>query len=137
MYESRPMKIEHVAFNVADPVAMAAWYEANLGMRTVRSFGAPNHARFVADSKGQTMMELYRNPKAPVPDYRKMDPLILHVAFAVDDVRATRARLLEAGATAEGEMSVTDSGDALAMLRDPWGFAVQLVKRATPMVAGG
>lgn len=131
------MKIEHVAFNVADPVAMAAWYEANFGMRTVRSFGPPNHARFVADSSGQTMMELYRNPKAPVPEYPKIDPLILHVAFAVDDVRATRARLMQEGATAVGEVTVTENGDALAMLRDPWGFAVQLVTRATPMVAGG
>ncbi|MGD1018741.1 MAG: VOC family protein [Verrucomicrobiia bacterium] len=128
------MKLEHVAFNVADPVAMAAWYEANLGMRTVRSFGPPNHARFVADATGQTILEIYSNPKAPVPEYAKMNPLILHVAFAVDDVRATRTRLLQAGATAEGEITVTDSGDALAMLRDPWGFAVQLVNRASPMV---
>jgi glyoxylase I family protein len=129
------MKLEHVAFNVADPVAMAAWYEANLGMRTVRSFGPPNHARFVADATGQTILEIYSNPKAPVPEYAKMNPLILHVAFAVDDVRATRTRLLQAGATAEGEITVTDSGDALAMLRDPWGFAVQLVNRSSPMVA--
>ncbi|HVM59451.1 MAG TPA: VOC family protein [Verrucomicrobiae bacterium] len=127
------MKIEHVALNVADPVAMATWYEANLGMRTVRSFGPPNHARFMADASGQTMLEIYRNPKAPVPDYPKMDPLILHVAFAVDDVKATRARLMQAGATAVGEMTVTDSGDELAMLRDPWGLAVQLVKRAKAM----
>jgi glyoxylase I family protein len=128
------MKIEHVAFNVPDPVAMAKWYEANLAMRTVRSFGPPTHTRFVADAHGQTMIEIYNNPKAPVPDYRAVNPLVLHLAFAVDDMSATSARLLRAGATADGEMTVADNGDELAMLRDPWGLAVQLVKRRAPML---
>ena len=128
------MKIEHVAFNVADPVAMAQWYEKNLGMRTVRSGGPPVNARFVADASGSVMIEIYNNPKASVPDYRKLDPLILHLAFHVDDVAATRQRLLQAGATAEGDVTRSDGGDDLAMLRDPWGFPVQLVRRATPML---
>jgi catechol 2,3-dioxygenase-like lactoylglutathione lyase family enzyme len=131
------MKIEHVAFNVPDPIAMAKWYEANLAMRTVRSFGPPTNTRFVADASGQTVIEIYHNPVAPVPNYRGTDPLVLHVAFVVDDVGATRTRLLQAGATAEGEVTVAGNGDRLAMLRDPWGFAVQLVKRITPMVAKG
>jgi catechol 2,3-dioxygenase-like lactoylglutathione lyase family enzyme len=128
------MRIEHMAFNVPDPVAMTQWYEQYLGMKTVRSSGPPHHMRFVADASGQTMLELYRNPKAAVPDYRTIDPLIMHLAFLVDDVAVTRAGLLEAGATAEGEISKTDSGDRLAMLRDPWGFAIQLVNRAVPML---
>ncbi len=128
------MKIEHVAFNVPDPVAMAKWYEDNLTMRTVRSFGPPTNTRFVADASGQTILEIYNNTKATVPNYRGNDPLVFHLAFAVDDVRATRARLLKAGATAEGDVTTTDGGDDLAMLRDPWGVAVQLVKRRVPML---
>ena len=127
------MKIEHVAFNVADPIAMAKWYETNLAMRTVRSVGPPTHTRFLVDSSGQMLIEIYNHPKASVPDYRKIDPLILHLAFSADDVRTTRARLLQAGGTAEGEITVTDSGDELAMLRDPWGFCVQLVHRQRAM----
>ena len=128
------MKIEHVAFNVADPVAMAHWYETHLAMRAVRSTGAPTHTRFLADASGQMLIEVYCHPKASVPDYRQIDPLILHLAFAADDVQATRARLLQAGCTAEGETTTTDSGDHLAMLRDPWGLAIQIVKRRTPML---
>lgn len=128
------MKIEHVAFNVADPVAMAQWYEKNLRMRTVRSGGPPVNARFVADASGQVMIEIYSNPKAAVPDYRKLDPLILHLAFHVDDVTSTRQQLLAAGATAEGDVTRSDGGDDLAMLRDPWGFPVQLVRRAKAMI---
>ncbi len=128
------MKIEHVAFNVSDPVTMAQWYEKNLGMRTVRSGGPPVNARFVADASGQVMIEIYNNPKAAVPDYRKLDPLILHLAFHVDDVAATRQRLLAAGATPEGDVTRSDAGDDLAMVRDPWGFPVQLVRRAKAMI---
>jgi hypothetical protein len=43
---------------------------------------------------------------------------------------------LAAGATAEGEVTTTDAGDHLAMLRDPWGFPVQLVYRRDPMIGG-
>ncbi|MFM2295756.1 MAG: hypothetical protein RLZZ350_2169, partial [Verrucomicrobiota bacterium] len=46
----------------------------------------------------------------------------------------TRAKLLQAGATAEGEVSSNADGDQLAMLRDPWGLALQLIKRTTRMV---
>ncbi|HUJ10202.1 MAG TPA: VOC family protein [Verrucomicrobiae bacterium] len=128
------MKIEHVAFNVAEPVAVARWYIDHLGMQAARVFGPPTNTHFLADASGQSMIEIYNNPKAAVPDYRKIDPLVLHLAFAVEDVRATRQCLLQAGATPEGEVTVTDGGDDLAMVRDPWGFAVQLVKRRQPML---
>ena len=127
------MRIEHVAFNVVDPVAVAHWYTEHLEMRVVRTSGPPTQAHFLVDAAGHSMIEIYYNAKAPVLPYSKMDPLVLHLAFAVDDVHATRARLLQAGVTAEGEVTTPPSGDDLAMLRDPWGFAVQLVKRAMPM----
>ena len=36
--------------------------------------------------------------------------------------------------TTEGDIVATNSGYHLAMLRDPWGLAVQLVHRAEPMI---
>jgi len=128
------MNIEHVGVNYPDPVAAAEWYCKNLGMTIARQSGPPNHGRFLADARGQMMIELYKNAKAPVPDYRALNPLVLHIAFQVDDVAAVRQKLLQAGATAEGEVSANDAGDQLAMCRDPWGFPVQLVKRAEPMI---
>ncbi len=128
------MKIEHVAFQVPDPVALADWYVEHLGLRVKRSTGAPAHARFLADDGDGVMIEVYNNPRVAVPDYRTIDPLILHLAFQTDDVAATRERLLAAGATADGDVVVADNGDHLAMLRDPWGLAVQLVRRADPMI---
>lgn len=126
---------EHTALNVSAPVEMARWYTANLDMKIVREGPPPIHARFIADRDGHTMIEVYTNPPDAVPDYASMDPLQLHLAFMVDDVDAVRSRLIAAGATSVGDVTVTPAGDRLAMLRDPWGLAVQLVRRANPMLS--
>jgi glyoxylase I family protein len=129
------MNIEHVALNVADPVAMADWYVKNLGMRVLRALNASPFTHFLADGSGRTVLELYRHEKAPVPDYRAMDPLVLHIAFLAEDVAAEQRRLLLAGATTAAEATRTPAGDVLAMLRDPWGVCVQLVKRQQALVS--
>ena len=69
-----------------------------------------------------------------VPDYGTTDPLVLHVALVSSDIEADSNRLVAAGATACGDVQVTPAGDRLAMLRDPWGIALQLVQRATSLV---
>ena len=127
------MNIEHVAFNVPDPAAAAQWYTRQLGMRVVRRVAGATQTHFIVDAAGRVVLELYHQTKAPVPDYFAMDPMVLHIAFVVHDLAAERQRLLAAGAHAAGEVAVTDSGDQLAMLRDPWGVAIQLVKRSTPL----
>src|SRR5262249_35691218 len=127
------MNIEHIAFNVADPVAMAEWYTRHLGLRVVRRPPGTTRTHFLADAAGRTVLELYHQPKAPVPDYATIDPMVLHVAFGTADIAGERRRLLAAGASAVGDIAGNDSGDQLAMLRDPWGFAVQLVQRAAPL----
>jgi len=128
------LKFEHFAINVADPAAVAGWYCEHLGMQVVRQGGAPAHVRFMADATGRMVMEIYNNPPDLVPDYPGQHPQVLHLAFAVADVEAERRRLLDAGATPVGEIGTTAAGDRLAMLRDPWGFALQLTQRAEPMV---
>jgi catechol 2,3-dioxygenase-like lactoylglutathione lyase family enzyme len=127
------MKIEHVAFQVADPAAMAAWYVEHLGFSVRRSSDEPVVARFLADVSGAVMLEVYRNPKAGVPDYASMDPLLLHVAFVCEDVPAAVARLTAAGASRVSGPE-TLGGDELAMLRDPWGLPIQLAKRKRAMI---
>ena len=80
------------------------------------------------------MLELYNNPPEEVPDYRKMNPLSLHIAFCVDDVAAVRRQLIAAGATPYNEIASTPAGDVLTILRDPWGVPIQFVTRAKPML---
>ena len=127
------LRLEHVALNVADPRAMADWYVAHLGMRVVRRVEGPPHTRFLVDSAGATVVELYENPEARIPDYLRMDPLELHLAFDSRAPDADRDELVRAGATALSDDRLPD-GSRLLMLRDPWGLALQLCARATPLV---
>ena len=127
------MKIEHVAFQVDDPPAMANWYVENLGYTVKRKVDGPPHTHFLADDSGTVMIELYRQPHLRVPDYRETDAMLLHVAYVSSDIEADRNRLMAAGATPVGQPQQTPDGDVLAMLRDPWGFPIQLVQRKEPM----
>lgn len=129
------LNVEHVACNVTDPVAMAAWYVEHLGMRVVRRIQTPPYIHFLADANGRAVIEIYSNPTAdPVPDYAGMHPMRFHLAFAAPDPDAARAALVAAGATFVDEQALAD-GSRLLMLRDPWGLPLQLCKRTTPLVA--
>ena len=127
------LHVEHFAVNVEDPVAMTDWYCRHLGMQVVRAGDPPADTRFLADSSGRLMLEIYRALPDEVPDYGSMNPLLLHIAFASDDARGDHERLTAAGATALGGVSENASGDRMAMLRDPWGLALQLCERREPM----
>lgn len=128
------MKIEHAAYQVEDPVAIARWYVEHLGMTVMRAIPDSPFAHFLADDGHAVMLEFYRNPRIPVPDYRTTDPIALHVAFKADDVGETRRRLIAAGATPVGDVLVSDAGDEIAMLRDPWGLPIQFIRRKDPMI---
>jgi catechol 2,3-dioxygenase-like lactoylglutathione lyase family enzyme len=127
------LRLEHVALNVADPRAMADWYVAHLGMRTVRHVDGPPHTRFLVDAAGASVVEIYLNTDAPIPDYAATDPLVLHLAFESADPDTDRAALVAAGATAVSDSRLPD-GSRLLMLRDPWGLALQLCARAQPLL---
>ncbi|MCS6910664.1 MAG: hypothetical protein NZM11_08880, partial [Anaerolineales bacterium] len=87
-----------------------------------------------ASALGQPMIEFYHNPADPVPDYAALHPVRHHIAFVVDDIAAERARLLAAGCTPFDEPTTNAAGDTLVFLRDPWGLALQLVKRAVALM---
>lgn len=128
------MKIEHLAYSAHDPAAVAAWYAKHMGFTIKRKMDTPPFMHFICDDSGKVMIELYNNPAVKVPDYKSMDPLLLHLAFVSSDVRADRDRLLKAGCSLAADVLLTPGGDELVMLRDPFGFAIQLCKRRDPMV---
>lgn len=128
------MKIEHIAFNVPDAASLAHWYVEHLGLTIKMQLKEPPFTHFLADDAGAVMVEFYSNTDAPLPDYTRQDPRTLHLAFVSNDVAADRQRLMDAGATPVGDVEQMENGTVLAMLRDPWGLAVQLVHRAPPMI---
>ena len=129
------MRIEHVAWQVNDPGAVAAGYCEHLDFTIKRHVDNAAQAHFLADASGQVMIEIYHNTKAPVFDYQALDPLQLHLAFTCDDIPGTVQRLTEAGATLVEEIGDgSPDSDHIAMMRDPFGLAIQFCRRATPMV---
>ena len=123
------MNIEHFALNVNDPVEMAKWYVDHLGMKIVRKRDEAPFTRFLSDSDGNVMLEIYCNPENEVPDYPNMNPLLLHIAFSDVDPEKTRERLTSVGASFVEDVFLPDGGH-LVMMRDPWGLSIQLCKRA-------
>lgn len=130
------MKLEHLAFNVKDSRALAEWYAEHLDMQIIRAYDEAPYIRFLADSAGQTVIEIYSNPLGEYVEYGKFHPVTFHLAFTVEDMEATRQRLVEAGGTLDGDVDETPVGDKLAFVRDPWGNSVQLVQRKTPLMEG-
>ena len=119
------MRLEHFALDVADPAAFKDWWVRNLGMRVSAAGDA-----FLTDDSGTFTLEVYRAGTTPAaPDYRAADPMTFHIAFLSDDVDADVARLVAAGA--EKVEVVHRPGFDMAIVRDPQGVPVQLVKRAT------
>ncbi len=119
------MKLEHVALDVPDSEAFIEWWIANLGFRR----SAPKSG-FIMDDSGTMGLEIYRTGETPAaPDYKAMNSMTLHVAFVSDDVKADVDRLVAAGATLE-QLKLDNPAFHMAILRDPWGVAIQLCRRA-------
>ena len=128
------MNIEHMALNVPDPGAHGRVVRAAPRHACHPQAGAAPFTHFIADESGRVVLELYHHVKAVIPDYAKLDPLSLHLAFISADVAGERQRLIAAGATPAGDIVTTESGDVMTFVRDPWNVTVQLVKRLKPMM---
>jgi glyoxylase I family protein len=118
---------EHTALNLPDVCAAGQWYCDNLNMKVLRS---GESVRFLADATGRLIFEFYTNSAELIPDYAQMHPATMHLAFYVSDVPSAVAKLTAAGATIFSAYETAESGDEMAMLRDPWGVPLQLMKRA-------
>ena len=126
------IRLEHVAFNVEDPVALADWYVTNLDMVITVKGDAPGYARYVADAGKNMILEFYHNTDVMIPDYPSIDWHVFHIAFAVQDIEVVRERLIKAGATPDTDITTSDNGDRMTMLRDPWGLPLQFFQRVEP-----
>ena len=127
------MNLEHVAINVPNVLEQVQWWREHLGLRIVSAGDVAPYMNFVTDDNG-SMVELYSNEEFEHLDFAGINAFNLHFAFSVEDMEGERERLIQAGATADGEINNTPSGDKLCFLRDPWNVTVQLVQRKTPMI---
>lgn len=129
MLEASGVRIEHFASNVADSRAKAAWFNENLGTRVLRAGGGPTYGMFIVDSGNHMMLELYQNSDYPVLDFSKVSHNSLHLGWRVADLAGTSKSLMKAGASLVKDVFETRGGDQALLMRDPWGFPVQFIKR--------
>jgi catechol 2,3-dioxygenase-like lactoylglutathione lyase family enzyme len=129
------MRIEHIGYPAGEPAQVAQWYGQHLGFRPSRSQVGPPYTHFLVDAAGQGVIEIYHYTDVPPPDYRHQHPLLLHLALDVEaePIEKVAERLLAAGATLAKPLEITPGGDRLIMLRDPWGFPLQLTQRKVPL----
>src|SRR5688500_20171899 len=126
--------VEHVAWQANDPEAVVQWYGQHLGFRVVRKNNDANRTHFIADASGRVLVEIYNNPAAAVPDYAKQHPLVLHLAFKVDDPAASRDVLMKAGCSVVDDVFGTPARVELCVMRDPFGCAGALCRSVRAMV---
>lgn len=123
------MKIEHIALNVSNPVKMANWYSKYLGFKILTQSHSSPFAHFIADPTGNILLEIFRLPDAKLPNYKKLDPNTFHIGFATENIQKDFKKLIKAGSRVVSEITINSSGNSVAMLKDPWGLPIQLIKR--------
>lgn len=124
---------EHVGINVADKAKTVNWYVTNIGLRVIRD--VPGKMAFLADADGVVVLEVYQNPNAEMLRFEGADPLALHIGFEVEDPQVASEQLVTAGATIVDPIKQAGD-DSMVMLRDPFGIAIQLVRRGARMRRG-
>lgn len=123
------MNIEHIALNIKNPQQMAAWYRDNLGFKILQSMDISPFAHFILDASGHIMLEIFKLPNKKIPNYKSLDPAIFHIGFSVDNIEKTLNHLTKRGATVVEKLITNSAGNKVAMLKDPWGLSIQLIKR--------
>jgi catechol 2,3-dioxygenase-like lactoylglutathione lyase family enzyme len=123
------MKIEHIGICVSVPIAMGNWYKEHLGADILFHAGNDEDGvSFVTD--GHSVIEFGRLPEGPPLDPRAfVSPLQLHIAFECSNPRSEGERLIAAGAEWIGESPRNDEQGEKVLLKDPWGYTIQLVNR--------
>ena len=113
---------------------MGKWYQDHLGFKIIRSAGNDSDGvSFVVDDEGHTILELGRLPEGPPLNGRSLLPLQLHIAVECEDPIIEAERLFHAGAELLGESPRNSCKGEKILIRDPWGYTIQLVNRKSKL----
>jgi catechol 2,3-dioxygenase-like lactoylglutathione lyase family enzyme len=139
-------RMEHVGIVVDDLAAAVAFFlalgleldgetsvEGEMVDRMTGLEGVRSDLAFLQTPEGQGKLEVVQY-RSPVPDGDRRPPLpntpgLNHLLFAVDDLRATLARLQGQGAELVGEVIDYGTSYRLCYLRGPGGMIVELAEK--------
>jgi catechol 2,3-dioxygenase-like lactoylglutathione lyase family enzyme len=129
--QQNKINFEHIALLLPDAEKATEWYCSNLDMKIVNK---GTGSIFVTDKAKNIMFEFLINHGVKPLNFKEINALSMHIAFHVRDAEKLKKKLVESGASIESELTTTDSGDKIMILRDPWGVPLQFVERKNPML---
>lgn len=124
-------KLLHTRMRVNDLERTVKFYEDALGLQVSRRHTSPRGAQlvFLRTPGSDEEIELCQLPNSqPV----QVQPDLMHLAFAVDDLAAFAAQLQKKGYKLSDGPTQTGSGSIIAFIDAPEGYEVELIQKAKP-----
>lgn len=135
------LHLDHVGISVADLDAQLAWYSRSFGFTVSSPFEVPPlqlRGAFLIGPNGVTLELLERNGSQPGLQAPDQATALLtrgygHICLRVDDVDASFAALLAAGAAERMPPQASpEAGVRMAFVADPEGNLIELIDRQGP-----
>lgn len=120
-------RVHHIAIIASDYEVSKAWYQRVLGCELLTEVYRAERDSWMGDLalNGEYLIELFSFPKSPVRPSPEAQGL-RHLAFAVDDVEACRAELVEQRVRVEEVRIDPHTGRKMLFFFDPDGLPLEL-----------
>lgn len=124
-------KLLHTRMRVNDIEKTVKFYEQALGLKVSRRHTSPRGAQlvFLATPNSEEEIELCQMP-AGASEPVKVQPDLMHLAFAVDNLEAFATELKQKGFSLSDGPTKTGSGSVIAFIDAPEGYEVELIQHA-------
>ena len=122
-------KLLHTRMRVNDIEKTVKFYEQALGLKATRRHTSPRGAQlvFLATPNSEEEIEICQMPPGAEPV--QVQPDLMHLAFAVDDLEAFAAGLKQRGFALSDGPTKTGSGSVIAFIDAPEGYEVELIQK--------
>lgn len=124
------MEIHHIAIIASDYARSKDFYTRILGLEIVRETYRKERQSYKLDLRlGHAQIELFSFPNPPPRPSLPEACGLRHLAFAADDLDATRARLLAAGLDLEETRIDPTTGRRFFFFRDPDDLPLEIYEK--------
>ena len=121
-------KLLHTRMRVNDLERTVKFYVDVLGLKVSRRHTSPRGAQlaFLQTPHSDEEIEICQLPNSPAV---QVQPDLMHLAFAVDDLAAFAAELARKGCRLSDGPTKTGSGSLIAFIDAPEGYEVELIQK--------
>lgn len=121
-------KLLHTRMRVNDLERTVKFYQDALGLEATRRFTSPRGAQlvFLKTPNSAEEIEICQMPAGAEPV--DVQPDLMHLAFAVENLEAFAAELAKKGFALSDGPTKTSSGSVIAFIDAPEGYEVELIQ---------